>query len=68
MARHTDIDHAHAILDGVSWHIDGTGHNINKYGHRRDKRKCRYYLCISNTCALSHKPCTGSSKCKRYRK
>lgn len=67
MARHTDIDHAHAILDGVSWHINGTGHEINKYGRRRDKRKCKYYLCVSKTCALLHKHCIGSNKCIHYK-
>ena len=67
MARHKDISRAHALLDGTSWHIEDKTVQYNKHNKRRDKRKCRYYLCISDICALTRYSCKGSSRCKQYK-
>ena len=67
MTRHKDINHAHALLEGEGWHIIDKSAHCDKHNKRRDKRKCKYYLCISDTCALTRYSCKGSSKCKQYR-
>ena len=67
MARHKDISRAHALLEGEGWHIEDKTVQYNTHSKRRNKRKCRYYLCVSDTCALTRYNCKGSSKCKQYR-
>ena len=67
MARHKDIDRAHALLEDEGWHIIDKTVHADKSKKRRDKRKCKYYLCVSDTCALTRYACKGSSRCKQYR-
>lgn len=67
MARHKDISRAHALLEGEDWHIEDKTIKLDKHNGRRDKRKCRYYLCVSDTCALTKYNCKGSGRCKQYR-
>ena len=67
MARHKDINRVHALLEGEGWHIEDKTVHLNKYNGRRDKRKCRYYLAVSGTCAITKYTCKGSSRCKQYK-
>ena len=67
MARHKDISHAHALLEGEGWHIEDRTVHLNKHNGRRDKRKCLYYLCVSERCAITNEKCKGASRCKNYK-
>lgn len=65
MARHNDISRAHALLEGVNWHIEKLG-NQNTTG-RRDKRRCIFYEKSNKFCEDNNKKCPGSTNCFMYR-
>lgn len=46
MARHKDISRAHALLEGAVWHIEDKTIKLDRHNGRRDKRKCKHYLCV----------------------
>ena len=64
MARHKDIDRAHALLDGTSWHII---QGNNKPSKRRSKRKCVHYIEKIKGCRLKSGGCQGVGNCSVYR-
>lgn len=69
MARHRDIERAHALLEGEGWHIENAP--CIRKTDRPDKRRCIFYDKIRKICNNpSNKRahiCNGSSKCIMYR-
>ena len=66
MARHRDIERAHAKLEGTSWHIETLLRQST--GSKKDKRNCIYYQKASKKCEYLGSYCMGSGDCSHYQK
>lgn len=64
MARHKDINHVHALLEGEGWHIENV--TRQRSTNRKDKRRCVNYDKINKKCKNALY-CVGSSNCAMYR-
>lgn len=77
MARHKDIDRAHADFKGHGFHISYHPESIIKPSSRkpkkknkpkrRNKKRCIYYDRIKNYCIKLKRTCITSSDCASYR-
>ena len=65
MARHRDIERAHALLGGEGWHIENA-RNSSSTGTRKDKRNCLYYDRNNKKCKLLSCYCQGAGNCSSY--
>ena len=74
MARHRDINKAHARFEGHGFHIEYHPESI-KYNYpdnkekpkKRNKRRCLYFNKQTTRCEKLKCICTTSSGCSTYR-
>lgn len=77
MARHKDIDRAHADFEGHGFHIEYHREAVVTSSSRkpqkkhiatkRDKRRCIHYNKNNKNCYKLKCACMGSSDCASYR-
>jgi len=71
MAKHKDLNNAHAKLFGEGWHIEK--HRVStSSGSRRRRIRCAYLgdsgSCTNQACGYFRQLCYGSNRCESYKR